>query len=108
MRTIIQTQEESHEMDPHFKHELDEVQPGDQFRDWVLDLQPRVHFQEVEVAVLVHQKLDRPGGLITDRLCQLHRLLAHGLSRPGVQESARGFFDDLRGSGRANSVGEAL
>jgi hypothetical protein len=95
-------------MQPHFEHELDEVQPGDQLRDRVLHLQPRVHLQEVEVAVLVHKKFHRPGGLVTNRLCQLHRLLAHGLSRPGVQESARGFFDDLGESGRVNSVGEAL
>ena len=39
---------------------IDDVNPGDHLRDWVLDLHARVHFDEEELSVLV-EELDRPG-----------------------------------------------
>ena len=45
--------------------------------DGVLDLDARVHLDEVKVACVIDQKLHRPGILITDRLRQLHRGVAH-------------------------------
>ncbi len=38
----------------------DEVEPGDHLGDGVLDLHARVHLEEVELALLVHQELERP------------------------------------------------
>ena len=43
---------------------LDQVQPGDRLGHRVLDLQPRVHLDEVEAARLVEQELDRAGVLV--------------------------------------------
>ena len=40
---------------------LHEVDAGHHLRDRMLDLQPRVHLEEVERAILVEQELDRAG-----------------------------------------------
>ena len=61
----------------------------------MLDLQARVHFEEIEVAVLVDDELDRAGALVVDRLGQRHRLLAHGAPRLLVEERRRRLLDDL-------------
>ena len=61
----------------------------------MLDLQPRVHLEEIEVAVLVDDELDRAGALVVDRLGQRHRLLAHGLPRLLVEERRRRLLHDL-------------
>ena len=45
---------------------LDEIGAGHHFGHRVLDLQPRVHFQEVEGAVFVEQKLDRSRARVVD------------------------------------------
>ena len=45
---------------------LHEVDTGHELRHGMLDLQPRVHLEEVERAVLVEQKLDRPGVGVAD------------------------------------------
>ena len=42
-----------------------EIEAGDQFGHRMLDLQPRVHLDEVELAVLV-EKLDRADAEITE------------------------------------------
>ena len=59
----------------------DEVEPRDHLGDGVLDLQPRVHLQEVEVAVLVDDALDRAGvhvaGLARERDRRVGEPLAH-------------------------------
>ena len=47
----------------------------------MLDLQPRVHLEEVEALVLADDELDRAGRLVVHRLGQRHRLLAHRLAR---------------------------
>src|SRR5262245_22638086 len=39
---------------------LHEVDPGDQLRHWVLDLEASVHLEEVELPVAVQQNLTRP------------------------------------------------
>src|SRR5580704_1806682 len=46
---------------------LDQVHVGDHLRDWVLHLYARIHLNEVESPVLVHQKLDRSRIPISDR-----------------------------------------
>ena len=45
----------------------DEVETGDELRDPMLDLEPRVHLEEVVVAVGVHEELDGRGIMELDR-----------------------------------------
>ena len=45
----------------------DQVEPGDELRDGVLDLDPGVHLHEEVLAVAGQQALDRPGGAIAGR-----------------------------------------
>ena len=46
---------------------LHQVETRDRFRDRVLDLQARVHLEEVEPAIGIEQELDRPGVGVADR-----------------------------------------
>ena len=41
--------------------QVHQIEPGDQFRHRMLNLQPRVHLEEIEILLLVDQKLDRAG-----------------------------------------------
>ena len=47
------------------------------FRDGVLHLQARIHFEEIETAVLVYQKLDGTCTGVVHCLCCGNRLLSH-------------------------------
>ena len=53
----------------------DEIEPGDHLGDGVLDLEARVHFDEIELAVLV-QELDRADAAIGE----LAHRVGHGLA----------------------------
>ena len=44
-------------------------------------LQPGVHLHEIEAAILVQQELHRAGAAVVDRLCRLHRGIAHLLAQ---------------------------
>ncbi len=57
--------------------QLDEVQPGDRLGDGMLDLQPRIHFHEIEFAGRREQELQRAGTLISQRLDRGDRDGAH-------------------------------
>ena len=46
---------------------LHEIDPRHHLRDRMLDLQPRVHLEEIELAVLVEQELDGAGVRVADR-----------------------------------------
>ena len=76
-------------------HLLDEVEPGDELGDRMLDLQPRVHLQEIEGAVLAGDELDRAGAVVADGLGQRHGLLAHGLAGLGIEQRGRRLLDHL-------------
>ena len=58
--------------------QMHQVQTGDQFGDRVLHLQPRVHLEEVEVAVRIHQELGRARVGITGRARHAKAACAHG------------------------------
>src|SRR5437660_3584402 len=47
----------------HFGYEVD---PEDFFGDGVLDLEPRVHLQEIEGAIGLDEELDRAAGVVAD------------------------------------------
>ena len=51
------------------------------FRDGVLHLQARIHFEEIETAVLVYQKLDGTCTGVVHCLCCGNRLLSHFLAQ---------------------------
>jgi hypothetical protein len=61
----------------------------------VLDLEPRVHLEEVEAAVLADEKLERARREVAHRLRALHGDLAHLRGRLGAHARARGLLDDL-------------
>src|ERR1700730_6911280 len=42
----------------------------------MFDLQPRVHFEEIEIFVFANDKFDRAGRIVVDRLCQRNRPFA--------------------------------
>jgi hypothetical protein len=62
---------------------LHEVEAGGDLGDRVLHLDPGVHLDEVEGAVLVEEELHRAGAHVVDGLGGLHRGVAHGLPELG-------------------------
>src|SRR5262249_34138290 len=61
----------------------------------MLDLQARIHFQEIEALVLAGDELHRAGAVVTDGLGQRHRLIAHLLACLVIQKRRRRLLDDL-------------
>src|SRR5690348_8538678 len=59
----------------------------------MLDLQPRVHFEEVKIALAVDDKLDRTGRAVADRARQRDRLRPHRGARLGIDKRARRLLD---------------
>jgi hypothetical protein len=57
--------------------QFDQIQPGDRLRHGVLNLQPRVHFHEIELAGLIEQEFQRAGTLVADRLDRSDRDRTH-------------------------------
>ncbi len=76
-------------------HQLDEVETGDHLGHRVLDLQPRVHLEEVEVALPADDELDGARRLVVDGLGERDRLLAHRLARRVVEERRGRLLDHL-------------
>ena len=73
---------------------FDEVESGDHFGDRMLDLQARIHLEEIELGA-IEQELDRAGAAITDCLGRRHRRGAHRGARRVVQAGRRGFLNDF-------------
>ena len=69
-----------------------EIEPGDRLGHWVLDLQPRVHLEEVEAAIAVHRELDGARAHVTHCAAEPHRsvgdLLAHPVQLAGRDRPA--------------------
>jgi len=63
--------------------------------DAVLDLDARVHLDEVELAVLVHEELDGPCVPVADVLCHAQWLLRRSARIFGRDHEAGGLFDEL-------------
>src|SRR5438309_9030912 len=61
----------------------------------MLDLQPGIHFEKIEIALPVDDELDRPGRAIAGRPRQRHRLRPHRGACRGIDEGARRLLDDL-------------
>src|SRR5437867_93378 len=73
----------------------DEIDARDHLGHRMLDLEPRVHFEEVAASLRVHEELDRSGvdvaGRFRDPACGLAQTLAHRV----VHERRRRFLDEL-------------
>ncbi len=76
-------------------HLLDQVDAGDQFGNGMLDLQPRVHLQEIEALVLAGDEFDGAGGIVFHGLRQRDRLFAHLAAGGLVEQRRRRFLDHL-------------
>ena len=74
----------------------DQVEPGHHFRHGVLDLDARVHFDEIKrLAIHIHEKFHRARALIAHRLAQSHRGVAHAPAQREWQVDAGRNFDDF-------------
>ena len=76
-------------------HLLDQIDAGDQLGHGMLDLQPRVHFQEIEALVLAGDEFDGAGGIVFHRLRQRDRLFAHLAAGGLVEQRRRRLLDHL-------------
>ncbi|MDT4842924.1 hypothetical protein FQZ97_768390 [compost metagenome] len=74
---------------------LHQVDPGNQFGHAVLDLQPRVHFHEIEIAGLVQQEFQRARPHVTDGLAGPPRDGAHALAQRGRHGGRGALFHQL-------------
>ena len=72
---------------------LHQVEPGNHLRYRMLHLEPRVHLEEVEIARLVGDELDRSRRDVVHRTGQRHGLCAHCGASLLVQKRARGLLD---------------
>ena len=77
------------------QHLLDQIEAGCELGHRVLDLEARVHLEEIEAALGVDDALDRAGRAVADRARERHRLLAHRAPRRRVEERARRLLDHL-------------
>jgi hypothetical protein len=74
---------------------FDEVDSVDFLGDGMFDLDAGVHFEEVEVARIVHEKLHRAGVLVVHGLGQFDGGFAHPLAEIVVEEGGGRFFEQL-------------
>ena len=74
---------------------LHQVDAGHHLGDRMLDLQARVHLEEVERAVLVEQELDRAGVGVAHRLRDRRRGRRHAPPQLRRDRERRALFDDL-------------
>ncbi len=56
---------------------LHQIDPRHHFRHWMLDLDPGVHFHEVEVIILIEKKLHRTRTDVAHGLCSINGDLSH-------------------------------
>ena len=73
----------------HAQLPLDQVGIGHKLRDRMLNLQTRVHFHKVEIAVVRIQELDGAGALIANGTSQVARGLVHARANVVVSVEAR-------------------
>src|ERR1700743_496022 len=74
---------------------LHEIDTRDRFGDGVLHLDACVYLDKVEVALLVHQKLDRARIAVPDRAHGVAQTCHHALAHFGPEGRRRRFFEEL-------------
>src|ERR1700683_5056491 len=73
---------------------LDKINTGDELRDRMLDLDAGVHFDKVELAILI-EKLERASAAIAHRAARFHAPLTHQPALPCSDARCRRLLDDL-------------
>ena len=73
---------------------LHEVDARDELGDGMLDLDPRIHFQEMEFPG-IPEELDRPGPYIADGTSRLNRGITDGSPLVLGEERRRRFLQEL-------------
>jgi hypothetical protein len=71
-----------------------QIDPRDHFGHWMLDLEPGVHLDEVELPILI-QKLDGPDAKIAKLANGVRHHFADGVALAGVECRGGGFFPDF-------------
>src|SRR5688572_26029814 len=66
-----------------------DIDPGDAFRNRVLDLNTRIHFHEIKFLVRIDEELQRTDVPITDSLNGTNHLFAHFLPQLGRHDHGR-------------------
>ena len=79
----------------HAQHLLHEVEAGHHLGHRMFDLEAGVHLQEVEIALPVHDELDRAGRAVIDGAGERDRPRAHFRAERLIDERARAFLDHL-------------
>jgi len=74
---------------------LDEVDSGDFFSHGMLDLNPRVHLDEIVVTFRIDEEFDRAGVLVFRGFGGADGGLAHLLAQIGGQKRGRRLFNEL-------------
>ncbi|MPM38347.1 hypothetical protein SDC9_84976 [bioreactor metagenome] len=74
---------------------FDDVDAGQLFGDRMLDLNPGVHFHEIEIAVGGQQEFDRPGIVVAGGLGRLDRGRAHAFAQFRIQRRRRRLFEQF-------------
>src|SRR5439155_11436692 len=74
---------------------LDQINTGDELRDRMLDLDPRVHLEEVEVSVRIQQELARTGVHVACGLCGGNRRGTHSRAQLRGDRDAGCLLDHL-------------
>src|SRR5262249_22207944 len=67
-------------------HLFNEIDTCNELGYGVLDLQPRIHLEEVEALVLSGDELDRTGAVVPNGFGECDRLLAHIFARGRVNQ----------------------
>src|SRR6266853_3137938 len=74
---------------------FDEIESGDLLGDGMLDLQPRVDFEEIEIEMGVDEKFHGAGVDIATGARQANRGIAHFLAEVGRDDGRWSLFDDF-------------
>ena len=77
------------------KLRFDEIDAPDHLGDRVLDLQSRIHLEEVELFVRSHEAFDRSGRVVVDGSRRLHRHRAETLAQFLIDDRRRTLLDDF-------------
>ena len=74
---------------------MDQIKPGSQFRDRMFHLQPRIHFEEIEILLLIDQEFDGAGIGVVRRLRDFDGDFAHPAAHVGIDNRRRRFFENF-------------
>ena len=75
--------------------QMHQIESGGQLGDRMFHLQPRIHFQEVEILLLVDQEFHRAGIGIVGRLRHFDGHFAHAAAHVGIDNRRRRFFQNF-------------